>query len=776
MINILGLSTGLACALFIFLWVQDEMGIDAFHEKGDHLYQVMQSQPQVDDVAVGNWTPGPLAEAVKAELPEVKDAISVKYADDVYDGIIQVGERYIKARPYYVEDSFFDFFSFPLIYGDKNTVLNDKKAIVISEHLALKLFSTKEEAIGRTVQWSKKIGEIVDFSGDFTVTGIFDNKSDKSSNQFEILFSFEFLLEKSPGISLWANDQAGTYVLLNEGVDVESLNHKITALVGGKREAQHDFFLQKFETGYLYDKYENGIQAGGKIEYLWLFSIIAVLILVIASINFMNLSTAKASIRVKEIGAKKTLGASRQQLIIQFVQESIVISLAALLIAIVLVRTLLPEFNEVTGKQLSVDLSIELIAVFLGVALLTGLLSSIYPALYLSGFNPIEVLKGKISMSFGEVWIRKALVVFQFSVSAILIVTVLVIYQQMDFIQSKNLGFDRDNILSFKKEGALESNLENFLTNVRSLNGVAYATNSSGNLIESNNFTWGIEWPGKNPDEWIQINPFITNYQFLETFDIELIEGRYFSKELSTEQSKVILNQAAVESMRIENPLGKTVTLWGEEVEIIGISENFHYQSLYQDIEPCIFKLFPEGNNYGDEISIKIRAGSEKTTVGQIADIYEAFNPGYPFEFSFVDETYQAVYESEQRISILSRFFAGLAILISCLGLFGLAAFTAERRTKEIGIRKIMGSSTWGVVSLLSRDFTKMIVIAIVIALPLSYLLATYWLEGFSYRIELTWQYFASAAIITLVIAWLTVGFQTFKASRINPTECLQHD
>ncbi|MFK7848964.1 MAG: ABC transporter permease, partial [Rhodothermales bacterium] len=294
LINILGLSTGLACALFIFLWVQDEMGIDAFHENGDHLYQVMQAQPRPDGVAVGDWTPGPLADALVAELPEVKGAISVKYAADVYDGIIQVGERYIKARPYYVEDTFFNLFSYPLSLGDKSTVLSDKQAIVISEDLALKLFSSKEEAIGETVQWNKKIGEIVDFSADFTVTGVFDNKSQHSSDQFDILFNFEFLLEKSPGISLWANDQAGTYVLLNEGADVESLNEEITALVGSKREAKHKFLLQKFESRYLYNNYENGVQAGGKIESVWLFSIIAILILVIASINFMNLSTAKA--------------------------------------------------------------------------------------------------------------------------------------------------------------------------------------------------------------------------------------------------------------------------------------------------------------------------------------------------------------------------------------------------------------------------------------------------------------------------------------------------
>lgn len=776
LINIFGLTSGLACALFILLWVQDEQKIDAFHEKKDRLYVVMQKQPMTDGITVGDWSPGPLAKALKEEIPEVEQAISAKLAPDVFDGVISYKDQFIKASPQYADAAFFEIFSYPLIYGDKKEVLGNPYAIVISTELANKLFGSAAEAMGMTVKWEKKIGEIVDLSRDFIVSGVFDNKPALSSDHFDLLFSFDFYLEKSPQTLEWYNDQATTYLTLREGVNPEGIEEKITGMIASKREAQHDFFLQRFDSKYLYNNYKNGEQAGGRIEYLRLFSLIAILILVIASINFMNLSTAKASIRVKEIGTKKTIGATRQQIMLQFIQESILISLIAFLMAVVLVYLLLPQFNLITGKQLTLANDTGLWSVMIGISIATGLISSIYPALYLSGFNPIQVLKGKIRVSFGEIWIRKALVVFQFSVSAVLIVYVMVIYQQMDYIQSKNLGYDRDNIVVLKKEGALDKNLEHFLTDVRSLYGVVHATNGSGKLIEANNFTWGIDWPGREPEEYVQINPFIVNYGYLETYGINLKTGRSFSPSYSSERSKVILNESAVRSMGLENPLGTTLTIWNEEVEVVGVTEDFHFQSLYQKIAPSFFKLFPEGNNYGDEISIKIRGGAEAATIDQIANLYSAHNPGYPFEFRFVDDDYQAVYESELKTSVLSRIFAGLAILISCLGLFGLAAFTAERRTKEIGIRKVLGASIWGVVLLLSKDFTRMIAIAIVIGLPVSYFISNHWLQGFSYSIALEWWFFAGSAFVILLTAWLTVGYQTLKASMVNPAACLQYE
>ena len=746
-INILGLTTGLACAMLIFLWVLDEAKMDAFHEKGDRLYQVMQKVPMVDGVMVADWSPGPLADALLEEIPEVEHAISAKMAPEVLDGIISYNERFIKARPHFAGSTFFDLFSYPLIHGNKDQVLDAPYNIAISENLATSLFGTTVSAVGQTVRWEKKIGEIIDFTRDFTVTGVFDNEVKHSSDDFDVLFSFDFYLEKSPQTNEWFNDQATTYLTLREGVRAEALDEKITALVASNREANHDFFLKKYSSKYLYDKYDNGAEAGGRIEYVWLFSLIAILILVIASINFMNLSTAKASIRVKEIGTKKTLGATRSQLIVQFIQESILISLIAFLFALVAVYLFLPQFNAITGKQIVLTGDSRIWAPLLAISLFTGLCSSIYPALYLSGFNPIQVLKGKINISFGEVWVRKALVVFQFAISVVLIVFVLVIYQQVDFIHSKNLGYDRDNIISFQREGVLEQNMDNFLADIRTLPGVSYASYSSGKLIESSNFTWGIDWPGRAPEEALQINPFIVGYDFLETYNLNVISGRPFSTAFSNEETKVILNESAVESMGLENPVGTRITIWNEEVEIIGVVEDFHFQSLYSEIAPCFIKLFPKDNNYATEIAVKINAGSEKTTLDQMAQLYEVHNPGYPFQFSFMDEEYAAIYTSENRISVLSRLFAGLAITISCLGLFGLAAFTTERRTKEIGIRKILGASVWGIVGLLSKDFTKMIIAAICVALPVSFIVSSQWLQGFRYGIELKWWFFVGAAL-----------------------------
>ena len=775
LINLSGLTIGIACALFIFLWVHDELSIDAFHQ--DRLYQVMQQMPMAEGVMVADWSPGPLAQALVDEVPEVELALTTKIAPPgVFDGIISFEDTYIKARPQFAGPEFFDVFSYPLEYGDKKQALSDPYSIVISTSMADALFGSAAVAMGQTVKWEKKIGDIIDFSRLFTVSGVFDNEAALTSDPFDVLFSFAFYLEKSPQTNEWYNNQATTYVVVQDGARIESLDEKITSLVGGKREAQHGFFLQQFSSRYLYNNYENGAPAGGRIDYIWLFSLIAVLIIVIASINFMNLSTAKATLRMKEIGTKKTIGASRQQLVAQFVSESVIITLSAFALAVLLVFILLPEFNDITGKRLTLTLEPQMWVIVLAMALLIGLLSSLYPALYLSSFNPIQVLKGKIRISLGEVWTRKVLVVFQFSVSVVLIVFVFVIYQQMNFIHTKNLGYDRDNVISIQREGALNQDLENFLAELKTLPGVVNATNSNSRLIEANNFTWGIDWAGRDPEEYVQINPFLVNYEYLETFDIPLHEGRSFSTAYGAEHTKVILNEAAVEAMGLENPLGTPLTIWDREVEVVGVVEDFHFQSLYKTIAPCFIMLFEEGNNYGPEISIKVRSTNVEKTMAQIASIYKTYNPGYPFEYTFLDEAYQAVYEAESRTAVLSRLFAGLAILISCLGLFGLAAFTAERRTREIGIRKIMGAGMWSIVRLLTGDFTKMIVVAIIIALPTSFFITQQWLESFNYSVGLQWWYFASAATLILVIAWFTVSLQTVRASMVNPTECLQYD
>lgn len=777
LINLLGLVTGFICSLFILLWVQDELRVDKFHENDEHLYQVMQEINMPGGIKVGDWAPGPLADAMEAEFPEVKMAVASKSAPEILTGIVAFGEKKLKAEPRYAEPEFFELFTYPLIRGDIEKVLTDKYSVVISEELAFKLFDNADKAIGKTITWTKKVGNIVDFSEDVMVSGVFETVPGNSSDQFDLVFPFEFFLERSPNAALWENDQAEAYFLLREGANIDSLNARINRLVASNRNWESKFQLVKYSSQYLHGSYENGVQSGGRIQYVWLFSIIAILILAIASINFMNLATARASIRLKEIGVKKTLGATRKQLIIQFIIESLLLSSLAFIVALVLAGLLLPQFNLITGKQLMFDFSPDFLLPFAGISFFTGLFASLYPALYLSGFDPVKVLKGKLQTSFGELWVRKGLVVFQFSISVVLILAVSVIYLQINFIQTKNLGYNRANIMHIKKEGIPDEKMPSFLAEMKALPSVDEVTFSINRFIGNENWTGSITWEGRPENLAFHINVFTGYYDFLETFGIRLKEGRTFSREFGTDTSKVILNEAAVNIMGLKDPVGKTITFWRQPVEIIGIAEDFHYQSLYQKIEPCIFRLSGQEEGFaGDHIWVRIKDQQLVRSLEEIKPLHAEFSSGVPMDYNFLEDHYQELYESETRVGILSRYFALMAIIISCLGLFGLAAFTAERRTKEIGIRKILGASSWGIIRLLSRDFTRLVLIAITIALPAGYFLARNWLNSFAYKIDLSWWHFAGAAVITLVIAWITVGFQTFRAASVNPAECLRDE
>jgi len=774
LINLIGLTTGFVGALLIFLWVIDELRIDRFHENDQQLFQVMQEYPTPKGVTVVDWTPALLASTLKEELPEVKHTTVVK--SGVFDnGIITYGDKHLRVNAKLSNTDFFDVFSYPLLQGDIEHALSNKLSVLISEKTAIDLFGTIDNVIGETIDWEKK--GYYDYIGTFTVEGVFEDAPTHSSEDFDIVFNSDYYLEVgSPSTYSWNNNPVATYVVLRKGADIDVLNAKITSLIQSKNEAnENKFFLKKYSENYLYGNYENGKQAGGRIEYVRLFSFIAFLILLIASINFMNLSTARASNRMNEIGVKKTLGASRASLITQFISESLVFSVIALGLALCIIVLLLPQFNQVTGKELSVNLDWKVILIFFGITLLTGLLAGSYPAFYLSGFKPVTILKGKLITSFGEEWTRKGLVVFQFMVSATLIATVIIIYQQMQFVQTKNLGYNRDNVIHITKEGALKEKLEPFLSEIRNLSGVEYASNSSAMLVGNENFSHITDWEGKSSEGTLLANILEANYDFIETFDIELKEGRSFSKEYGAEISKVILNETAVKSMGLKNPIGKTITFWREKMQIIGVADDFQYQSLHNTVEPFLIKLFSE-ENYGKQIWIKIKAGEEMATIDQIQEKYAAFNPGYPFQFRFVEEDYQALYESETKVAFLSKYFAGIAIIISCFGLFGLSMFTAQKRQKEIGIRKVLGASIPAIVGLLSKDFLKLIIVAFALAIPIAWLLMNRWLNNFAFRIDIEWWVFALVGIAAISIALLTVSFQSIKAALANPIQSLRNE
>ena len=650
--------------------------------------------------------------------------------------------------------------------------MTEKNSLVISEELALKLFNTTTNVIGREVEW-----QLQNWKGQHVITGVFKKIPANSSEQFEFVIPFEVFKDLSlkMGRELhWDNHAPNTYVLLKEETNKEHFNEKIADFIKRKEESSViTLFLQPFSERYLYGQFENGLPVGGRVLYVKLFSLVALFILVIACINFMNLSTAKASTRLKEVGVKKAIGAGRNTLIFQYLGESILMTFISLLVAILWVIFLLPQFNEITGKQLSFDLAPNVILSLVGIGLFTGLIAGSYPALYLSAFNPVIVLKGKLNKSSRELWARKGLVVFQFALSVILVVSVLVVYQQIEFVQSKNLGYDKDNIIYFEKEGKVAENPETFLSEVKNIGGIVEASGISAIMLGSNATTFGVNWEGKDPDDDVNFEQVDVDYGLIETLGIEMSEGRSFSRDFSTDSTKIIFNQAAIEVMGLTNPVGRLVNVWGTDYEIIGVVQNFHFESFYEEVHPLFMFLRPQRTNV---VMAKIESGMEKETIERLEGLYKRFNQGYSLQYKFLDQAYQAQYTSEQRVAVLSKYFTALAILISCLGLFGLAAFTAERRMKEIGIRKILGSSDLGIISLLLGDFTKMVLLAIVIALPIGYFLSQNWLEAFAYRIDLQWWFFLAPGLLVLLIAWFTVSMHTIKAARVNPADCLKNE
>ncbi len=767
LINLIGLSTGLACFVLIALWVTDELQIDGFHEKEDHLYQVLTHHE--DGNAINTWesTQGLLAEAMQAEIPEVD--IAVQASEEIPQPfILSISNQKHKAYGQLVEPSFFNIFSYEILEGDKHTLLKDKKSIVISDKLANKLFDS-QEVIGESIDW-----EIIHFKGTATIEGIFKAPGHQSSRRFDFLLPYEIYKDmRGEGIH-WGNFNANTFVLLKENTDVVALNQRLPAFIQQKADWDKiSMELVPFADRYLYNHFENGKQAGGRVEYVRLFSVIALFILLIACINFMNLSTAKATRKLKEVGVRKTIGADRNTLIGQYLGESIFIAFIALVVGLILVQLCLPLFNRLTDKALIFPLDIPVLAILLGITLLTGIIAGSYPALYLSSFQPVKVLKGGLKGLTSDLWIRKTLVVFQFALSVLLIVAVMIVYQQIQFIQTKNLGYDRDNLITFPKDGTAESNLETFLHQLKSIPGVVNASSTQHQIVAGGSSTTGVDWEGKDPNAVVKFGHIGVYYDFIETLGVTLKAGRSFSKKFGSEDGHLIVNEAAIKVMGLENPINRTIKLWGEEVKIIGVVKDFHFESLHEAITPMFFKLDP---TFLTNIMVRIEAGKERETLGKIQSFYKKSNPGYAFNYAFLDTEFAAQYAAETRVAALSKYFAGLAILISCLGLFGLVTFSAQRRQKEIGIRKVLGASVFGIVRLLSIDFTKMVVVAIFIALPISYIIAQNWLERFAFSIDLQPWYFIIAGLGALLIAWLTVGVQTVKAALANPIEAIKSE
>jgi cell division protein FtsX len=503
-----------------------------------------------------------------------------------------------------------------------------------------------------------------------------------------------------------------------------------------------------------------------------LFSLIAVFILVIACINFMNLSTAKASRRMKEVGIKKVVGARRPQLIAQFLSESILMTLFATMLALAMARLLLPAFNTLTGKQIALHPNLPLIAALLGITVVTGLFAGSYPALYLSKFNPLIVLKGKLPSSFTEVLSRKGLVIFQFTLSAFLIVSVLVMYRQVRYIQSTDPGYNKDNIVKFDAEGKLQQSQTAFVDAVKRVPGVVNACFTTHNMTGRSYGTYAINWAGRDPRGAIYFEGFNCSYDFIETMGMQVAAGRGFSRSYG-DTNKIMVNETAVAAMHLKDPVGKNIYAYDTRFQIIGVVKDFHFESLHEPVKPSFFLLHGDGSPW-DKIMVRIRPGQQQETIDRIHALYNNFNPGFPFSYHFLDEDYQKQYDTEVRAATLARYFSSLAILISCLGLFGLAAFTAQRRQKEIGIRKVVGAPIGRIAVMLSTEFLRLVLIAILIAFPLSWWAMSHWLQGFAYRIDIGAGVFLLAAVSVMLITLLTIGFQAIRAARANPVKTLR--
>lgn len=765
MINWIGLSSGLACVLLIYLWVADEWKYDRFHPQDDQLYRVLQNHTSPSGTNTWEITPILLAPALKEEVAGIQEAVAVSSPEDNPNGVLRHGDKSIISEGIFATSGFFNLFNFPLIEGVPEQALASKESIVISKKLAQKLFSSAVNAIGKTVEWNKRL---------FSVSGVCKDVTQYSSLQFEFVMHSDLLLELDEHAGKWNGDYARTFVRLNDHDSADEVEANISSFLTQKaaQRTRSKLILQKYSNQYLYGRFEDGLQAGGRISYVKLFTITALFILLIACFNFMNLSTAQAGLKMKEIGVKKTMGAQRNTLIGQFLTESMLMSFLSLVLAIGLILLFVPYFNKITGKSVVLtDLGWINVIAILGMVVLTGLLAGSYPAFYLSRFQPKAVLSGAGSSSTGGAWLRKGLVVLQFSLSVLFMVAVFVIHSQLDFIYNKHLGFDRDNVIQIKRD-PYKGDYQTFLQEIKKIPGVVEVASMATPILAGGSGQGGYSWRGQEEDKRYLFKSPIISYNVIETLGMELTAGRSFSVDQGDAQKQVVINEAAHKMMGLKNPIGMQLDYGDQKREIIGVVNDFHYGSIHLSVEPLIFRFYPRGSR----VIVQLQGGQEKKALAALEEAYVEHHPPYPFNYHFLEEEYQKLHESESRVASLSKYFTGLAILISTLGILGLAMFMAEQRAKEIGIRKVLGASEWNIVHLLGSNFTTLIIIGVVIALPIGYWGANHWLSQFAYHMELEWWLFMVAAMITIGVASLAMLIQIWRAVQVSPAICLRNE
>ena len=761
-INILGLAVGMACTIIILLWIQNEFSYDRFHEKADNIYRVLQVWPETNSHSATG--PGPLAVALKAEYPEIKN--SARIFPNVRRPL-RFEDKVFQVRVCGVESSFVEIFTFPFVKGNSEKSFSDPNFIILTEETAAKYFGD-EDPIGKILYfewWSRWL--------EFHVTGVVKNVPSNSHLQFDILIPFSFVTASGMTIDSWANFAYHSYVQLEENVDLEAVNQKIAGTI--KRhysDSKANVELEPLLNIHLYNYF-----GGGLIIYIYIFGTIGIFILIIACMNFMNLSTARSLNRAKEVGMRKVVGSHRLQLIGQFLGESVLLAFLALFFAIILVELLLPPINFLLDKNLTLHYSGTVILSLIAIAVITGIISGSYPAFYLSSFRPVTVLKGKVSAGSKSPIFRKVLVITQFIISILLIIGALTVYKQLDYIQNKELGFEKEHIVNFQMGGSFYDKYETIKQEL--LRHPDILSIAQTNFSCHGGFaTSHVNWEGRQNNENTTLAIHAVDFDFQKMFDVEMVQGRFFSRDFQTDVwQSFILNETAVKFMELESPIGKQFSCdlpFAEgKGKIIGVVKDFHFRSLHNEIAPLILVIHPW---WYTDAYIKISAGNVPNTLNFIQNKLKELVPEFPFELHFLDEVVDQLYQTEQRAGVLVRYGTFLALFIACLGLFGLTAFTTEQRIKEIGIRKVLGASVPGIIQLLTKEFTKCIIIANLLALPIAWYVMRQWLQNFAYRINSGWWIFLLAGSMALVIALLTVSYQSLKAALANPVESLRYE
>jgi len=774
-LNIFGLAIGIACAGMIFLWVENELNYDLFNTKKDQLYFVRENQKYDTYTATFGSTPGVLAPAMQSEIPGI--ANTCRMNEDNASKLITIGDRSMYAGGHYAEASIFSMFTFPFVQGNAETAFKQLYSMVITEKTAKKFFGNDKNVLGKTVR--------VDNKQDYVITGVLKDIPENSSLRFEWLSPFQIWYDASEWAHRWGNNCLSTYVELKPGVNPATVN-KILYNFIQKREPSSIArpFLFSMNDWHLRNQFDNGKQTGGGgIQYVHLFSLIAWIILLIACINFMNLSTARSEKRAREVGVKKVLGARKRDLIFQFISEALFMASLSAIFAVIFISLALPLFNTLVQKSLALGLNKPLhIAVLLLITLICGLVAGSYPSLYLSSFKPVKVLKSLKLKDGSAALIRKGLVVLQFSISIILIICTVIIYQQIQHVKDRNLGFNKNNLIDIGMTGNMAKNytpIKQDLLNSGSVESVALSDHPT--LYGGNN-TGGLTWDGKTTSAQILISQRNVSPGFFHTSGINILEGRDVTETDSAMVNKTInmvITQSLEKLMGKGSAVGKTLHYEGDtsgiQARVVGVVNDYIYGDMYGKPDPVMFFYVKPENTTEMYVRLKPQADVEKS-LAQIQSILKNNNPAYPFTYQFVDDQFSQMFSNEALISNLSKVFAALAIIISCLGLFGLAAYTAERRTKEIGIRKVLGASVSGIAKLLSKDFLQLVAIACIVAFPVAWMAMHNWLQNYKYRITISWWVFLIAGIVAILIALITVSFQAIKAAVANPVESLRSE